>query len=114
MGEVQVSRGVGRSGIIALDDFANGYSHSRVVKGGGAVVDVGSIGGKRCCCKSSKKEDLKHLEKLTGAGSNTYRSSQKLEAKGKGREEKYICTRESSRTGELGQLCESPHRRARS
>ena len=66
MGEVQVRGSVCRPGIIALDDSANGYSHPRVVKGRRAVVDVGSVGSKRRCCKSSKKEDLKHLENRTG------------------------------------------------
>jgi hypothetical protein len=43
-----------------------------------AVVDVGSIGGKRSCCKSSKNEDLEHLEKQALAESSTYCSSRKL------------------------------------
>jgi hypothetical protein len=84
MCEVKVSRRVCRPRVIALDYFANGYSHSRVMKRWRAVIDVGSIGSKRRCCESSKNEKLKHFETTLRRRTTLPAAQEKLEANGKG------------------------------
>jgi hypothetical protein len=113
MGEVEVRGRVCRPGIVALRQFGNGDSHSRVVEGGRAVVDVGSVGRKRCCCEGSQKEDVKHLDVGTCAKDRTGYSSGKLERKEIEIGKVYM-RGSSSRTAQLGPALFSPHRRARS